>query len=114
MLAAIAALMSALPWMMKLPLAVIVLAYTAWLERRERTRPIRWLDVDGDPLLDGVALRDARIEVHGPWLTLVRKDARGRWRRETWWHGMDAVNRRRLRLAVSGDRHMLSPPMLAP
>lgn len=114
MLAAIAALMSALPWMMKLPLAVAALAYAAWLERHERHRPLKWLDFDGDPRLDGIVLRDARVEVHGPWLTLVRKDASGRWRRETWWHGMDAVNRRRLRLAVSGDRHMLSPSMLAP
>ena len=113
-LAAIAALMSALPWVMKLPLAVAALAYAVWLERVERNRPSHELDFDGDPCLDGVVLRDARIELHGPWLTLVRRDDRGRWRRDTWWQRLDAVNRRRLRLAIAGERHMLSPPMLAP
>lgn len=113
-LAALAVLMSALPWMAKLPLALAALAYAAWLERRERARPRHALDFDGDPRLDGVVLRDARVELHGPWLTLVRRDRAGRWRRDTWWHGMDAVNRRRLRLAVAGERHTLPPPMLAP
>ncbi len=119
MLAAIAVLMSVFPWMIKLPLAVAALGYGTWLERRERNRPSRALDFDGDPRLDGVVLRDARVELHGPWLTLVYKDDRGRRRRETWWFDtpwsrMDAVNRRRLRLVVSGERHVLSPPMLAP
>ena len=105
--------------MIKLPLAVAALAYAAWLERRERNQPSHALDFDGDPRLDGVVLRDARVELHGPWLTLVRKDDRGRWRRQTWWfdspwNRLDAVNRRRLRLAIAGERHMLSPPMLAP
>ncbi|MGG6461523.1 hypothetical protein [Solilutibacter silvestris] len=113
-LAAIAVLMSVFPWTIKLPLAVAALAYAAWLERRERGRPSHALDFDGDPRLDGIVLRDARVELHGPWLTLVRKDDRGRWRRETWWHRLDVVNRRRLRLAIAGERHMLSPPMLAP
>lgn len=113
-LAAIAVLMSAFSWMIKLPLVVAVLAYAAWLERRERNRPAHALDFDGDPRLDGIVLRDARVELHGPWLTLVRKDERGHWRRQTWWHRLDAVNRRRLRLAIAGERHMLSPPMLAP
>lgn len=113
-LAAIAVLMSVFPWTIKLPFAMAALAYAAWLERRERGRPSHALDFDGDPRLDGVVLRDARVELHSPWLTLVRKDDRGRWRRETWWHCMDPVNRRRLRLAIAGERHMLSPPMLAP
>lgn len=113
-LAAAAIGMSVFPWMIKLPLAVAALAYAAWLERRERGRPLHQLDFDGDPRLDGVVLRDARVELHGPWLTLVCKDDRGRWRRQTWWHRMDVVNRRRLRLAIAGERHMLSPPMLAP
>ncbi|MBW8823159.1 MAG: hypothetical protein JF567_02795 [Xanthomonadales bacterium] len=114
LLAAIAVLMSAFPWVMKLPLAVAALAHAAWLDRRERGRSRHVLDFDGDPRLDGIVLRDARVELHGPWLTLVRKDDRGRWRRETWWCRLDAVNRRRLRLAIAGERHMLSPPMLAP
>lgn len=114
LLATIAVLVSAFPWMIKLPLAVAALAHAAWLERRERARPAHVLDFDGDPRLDGIVLRTARVELHGPWLTLVSRDERGRWRRETWWHRLDVVNRRRLRLAIAGERHMLSPPMLAP
>ena len=119
LLAACAILMSVFPWPLKLALAVAAIAYGAWLERRERGRPLRVLDFDGDPRLDGVVLRDARVELHGPWLTLLHKDAAGRWRHETWWldpcrSRLDVVNRRRLRLVVSGERHMLSPPMLAP
>lgn len=118
-LAAIAVLMSSFPWTIRLPLAVAALGYAAWLERRERGRPRHVLDYDGDPRLDGVVLRDARVELHGPWLTLVHRDAGGRGHRRTWWvdarwSSLDPVNRRRLRLAIAGERCTLSPPMLAP
>ncbi|MFC5577684.1 hypothetical protein ACFPOA_06630 [Lysobacter niabensis] len=117
-LAAVSALASELPWFAALPLAVLSVAYGAWLGRREFLRPTCSLVIpfnDTVATIDGVPMGDLQLRWRGPLAFLEWRDANGgRQRLQGWPDNLAADARRELRLAMAARLPAQSPRSMAP
>ena len=108
---------SEMPRAMAAVLAAASLGYGAWLARREARRSPRMLvwPIDGAPCLDGVELRDARLQRRGPLAFLQWRDEGGQVERLSWWGDtLSAHERRELTLAATGPDGARQPTTMAP
>ncbi len=100
-----AVLASGLPRAAAWPLAATALGYGVLGAMRYRRQPARQLVIGGhggEPSLDGLPLRQARLRWRGPLAFLSWRDGRGRIRRLHWWPDtLPAARRRELRLAAA-------------
>ncbi len=110
LLAALAVCLSALPVWLKLPGALAVLAFGAWLARREARRPgieFVWPGGDAPATLLRSNGTEETVAVHGiacrgGIVAVILRDADRRRRRLVWWPDtLDAKGRRTLRLAAA-------------
>jgi toxin CptA len=69
-------------------------------------RPVRWLVVSQEAVLDDVPLERVRLRWRGSLAFFQARDATGRTHRLAWWPDtLDATGRRALRLAIDGLQH---------
>jgi len=117
-LAAVSALASDLPWFAALPLAVLAVAYGAWLGKRELFRPACSLVIpfnDTVATVDGVTMGDLQLRWRGPLVILRWRDANGgRQSLQGWPDNLPANMRRELRLAMAALVPAHSPRSMAP
>jgi toxin CptA len=117
-LAAVAAVVSELPWSVSLPLAALSAAHGAWLGRRELLRPACSLVIpcnDTVATVDGAAMGDLQLQWRGPLAFLQWREADGRHRRlQGWPDNLAADARRELRLAMAARAPAHSPRSMAP
>jgi hypothetical protein len=120
-LAAVSLWLSALPLAIKSPLALLVLAYSMFLARREAKRrnfSVEWSS-DGATMAmlfadRSLLLSAPRVTVRGPLACVSGRGADGRTRRLLWCPDtLSARSRRELRLRIAGDRIATSGPALA-
>jgi toxin CptA len=96
---------------------VASLGYGVWRARGEARRKPRTLvwPIDGAPSLDGVELRDVRLQSRGPLAFLQWRNDEGRIERLSWWGDtLPAHERRELTLAAAGASRARKPPTMAP
>ncbi len=97
LLAALALMMSNLPWPLAIPFGLVAVAYGLWLARRELQTPPRvlaWND-----------LREPRAVFRGGLVTVTGLDQDGVRQRWNWWPDtLSVAARRRLRLAAQRAR----------
>ena len=71
--------------------------------------------MDGAPCLDGVELRDVRLQSRGPLAFLQWRSDQGRIERLSWWGDtLSAHERRELTLAAAGSGGARQPTTMAP
>lgn len=120
-LAVISLWLSALPLLIKIPLAMLALGYSLFLAGREARRRNFSVDLssDGTTLLmvfadRSVQLLAPRVTVRGPLACVSGVGQDGRTRRLLWCpDSLPVQSRRALRLRVAGDRIATSAPALA-
>ncbi|WP_368565800.1 hypothetical protein [Pseudoxanthomonas sp. UTMC 1351] len=97
-------LLSEMPRWAAWPLVAGVLAYTFWLIRRERRKPVRNLVFPGNdsPVqVDGVAVESVTVQWRGPLAFVTWREPGGSRRRLSWWPDtLPPERRRELRLAA--------------
>ena len=104
--AAVGALTSGLasPWAELLACAAVGIAGLQGM--RGWRRPVRWLVVSQEAVLDDVPLERVRLRWRGSLAFFQARDATGRTHRLAWWPDtLDATGRRALRLAIDGLQH---------
>jgi toxin CptA len=116
-LAPLAVLASEMPRAGAWPLALCAFAYGLFLARREASRPVRAIVIDGEgaAAVDGQGVEALRIDWRGPLGFVSWRDAAGRMHRGSLWPDtLPPALRRELRLAVGVRRDGQTPPSMAP
>ena len=117
-LGALAVVISEMPWLARVPVAVMSIGYGLWLARRELRREVRRFVVphSAAPVtLDGTDLDCLEVHWRGPLATLVWRDLEGRPRRlHGWPDTLRRPARRELRLALAARGPARVSPSVAP
>ncbi len=117
-LAMLSVLASEMPRVAAWPLALAVLAYGAWLVRREWRRPpleLMFYGSDAPALVDDEPVAEVVLQWRGPLTFLRWRDGNGRRHRLVWWPDTLPVSaRRELRLAAPGRKAARGGPSMAP
>ena len=116
-LAPFAVLASEMPRWGAWPLAACALGYGLFLARREASRPVQAVVIDGEgaAAVDGQAIEGLRIDWRGPLAFASWRDAAGRThRRSLWPDTLPPDLRRELRLAAHKRSDGQTPPSMAP
>jgi toxin CptA len=118
LLAAWSVLLSEMPPWAAWPMAAGVLAYTLFLIRQERRKPVRQLVFPGgdSPVqLDGMVVESAIVQWHGPLAFVTWREPGGGRQRLSWWPDTLPPGRRReLRLAAGHEDASRRRPGMAP
>lgn len=117
-LASLSVLVSGLPWIVSVPVAVIAAGQGVRLARRELLQPTRSLVIPitrTAATIDGEAMDDLQVRWRGPLAFLQWRDAGGdRQRLLGWPDNLAAAGRRELRLAMAARVPAQSPRSMAP
>ena len=107
LLATWSVLLSEMPRWAAWPVAAGALAYTFFLIRRERRKPVRQLLFPGgdDPVqIDGAVVEGATVRWQGPMAFVTWRGPDGRRQRLSWWPDtLPPERRRELRLAAGHE-----------